>query len=213
MERRLFPENQSADKRPSYYGDIVANENDPLISKVIELKDLIDGPIVNGGDPSLGSAEAPITIVEFSDFECGFCRKQEKILKRIMDEYDGKIRLIWKDYPVDIPSAASYKAAVAARCAQKQGEFWNYHNLLFEKNNNLNQQIFLEIARELDLNLKKFEKCATSGETENLVNDNIAEANALGVNGVPFIFVNKQKIMGEIDLDGLRDIINIELNK
>ncbi|GEM_PF-793482 len=205
--------NPVARQQNQYFSDNLFNTDDPFITKVMELKDLIDGPIVNGADPSIGNADAGVTVVEFSDFECDFCRKREKALSRIMKEYEGKIRLVWKDYPIDDPEAASYQAAVAARCGAEQNKFWPYHNLLFEKNGNFSKRIFLEIARELNLNLKQFEKCLESDEAKGSVDDNIVEANALGINGVPFIFINKQKVSGEAGLDELRKVIEAELSK
>jgi predicted DsbA family dithiol-disulfide isomerase len=199
--------------RKQYHINSRYDTSDPFITKVLNLKDIIDGPLINEADPSLGNAKAPITIVYFADFECEFCQNQEKILKQIMNEYRDKIRLIWKDYPVNDPSAPSYQAAIAARCAGNQNKFWKYHNLLFEESHNLNKQTFIEIAQELELNLREFEKCLTSDKIKNLINDNIIEANALDIKGVPFIFVNKREIMGEIGLEELRKIIELELNK
>ncbi len=204
-------ENPAAQQQDQYYLGDIFDTSDPFVTKVLELKDLIDGPIINDIDPSIGSVGAPVTIVEFSDFECDFCRKQEKVLNQIIKEYGDKVRLIWKDYPIDIPAAASYQSAIAARCGGEQNEFWAYHNLLFEKNNNLSQQTFLKIAQELNLDLKQFEKCLASDEVKRLINDNIIEANALGINGVPFIFVNKREVMGEISVEELRKIIEEEL--
>lgn len=210
---KTFPKNNIARQQNQYYPDNIFDTSDSFITKVLTLKDLIDGPIINNIDPSIGNDSAPIVIVEFSDFECDFCRKQEKVLNKIIEEYGDRIRLIWKDYPIDMPASASYQAAAAARCAGEQNKFWEYHNLLFEKNNNFNQQTFLEIARELKLNSKQFKKCAASDKTKKLIDDNIIEANALGINGVPFIFVNKQKVAGKISLDELRKIIEAELKK
>lgn len=121
--------------------------------------------------------------------------------------------LIWKDYPINNVLAPSYQSAIAARCAEEQSEFWPYHDILFEESHNLNKQTFMEIAEELNLNEKKFEKCLDSDEIKNLINDNIIEANALDINGIPFIFINKQEIMGEISLDELKKIIESELDK
>jgi len=205
--------NSIARQQNRYHPNNTFDTSNPFITKVKRLKDLIDGPIINNIDPSIGNAGAPVTIVEFSDFECSFCRKQEKVLSRIMKEYGNKVRLIWKDYPIDIPAAASYQSAIAARCAGEQNEFWGYHNLLFEKNNNLNQKTFLKIAQKLNLDLKQFKKCAAGDEIKKSINNNIIEANALGINGVPFIFVNKQKVTGNISVEELRKIIETELNK
>jgi protein-disulfide isomerase len=193
--------------------DNIFDTSDPYITKVPSLRDMIDGPITDGIDPSFGNNNAPIVIVEFSDFECGFCQGQEEVINEILSEYDDKIRLIWKDYPENNIASPSYRAAIAARCAQKQEQFWPYHDLLFEESYNLNSDTFSEIAQELNLNLNQFEECLESDEVKSLINDNILEANALDINGVPFIYVNKQEILGEVTAEELKKIIELELNK
>ncbi len=187
--------------------------SDPFITKVPQLKDLLDGPIIDGNDPSLGNENAAITIVEFSDYECAFCENQEKVIKEVKEEYGDKIRLIWKDYPINNELTPSYQAAIAGRCAAEQDEFWAYHDILFEESHNLNATTFSEIAQELNLDLSIFKKCLKDVNIKKLVDNNIKEANALDINGIPFIYVNKQEVMGEISLDELRRIIDIELVK
>ncbi|MFH1662120.1 MAG: thioredoxin domain-containing protein, partial [Candidatus Falkowbacteria bacterium] len=143
--------------------------SDPFITKVPSLKDLLTGPIISESDPSLGNTDAPIVIVEFSDFECEFCHTQEKNLKKLIEKYPDKIRLIWKDYPDD----NSFASAVAGRCANEQNKFWEYHDLLFNSKN------YLELAEKLNLDLTKFSKCLNNEDIEILIKKNINEANAL----------------------------------
>lgn len=185
--------------------------DDPYLTKNPDVQDLIVGPIISEKDPALGVDKAAVTIVEFSDFECGFCKAQEEKIKKMIDKYEGKIKLIWKDYPQNNPETISFKAAVAARCAGEQGKFWPYHDLLFENNNNLNERTFTRIAKFLELDTDRFNKCLTEQATKNSVLDNIFEANSLDINGVPFIFVNDQEIMGELDIEALENMVKTEL--
>ncbi|MFH0923413.1 MAG: thioredoxin domain-containing protein, partial [Candidatus Falkowbacteria bacterium] len=90
---------KQAGSNDQYYLNENYEDKDPFITKVPDLKDMLAGPIISQLDPALGSDNAPITIVEFSDYECEFCQKQEQALKQIIDKYEGKIKLIWKDYP------------------------------------------------------------------------------------------------------------------
>jgi protein-disulfide isomerase len=203
----------SEEARNQYYTDNLYDTSDPYITKVPSIKDRIKSPITDGADPKTGAENATVTIVEFSDFECEFCGKQEKIISEVMNEFKDKVKLIWKDYPDNNPNSPSYQAAVAGRCADEQNKFWPYHDLLFKESQNLNKQSFLEIAEELNLSKLKFAKCLESDEAKKLVDDNILEANALELNGVPFIYVNDKEILGEITADELKSIIETELKK
>jgi len=195
-----------------YYLNENYEEKDPFITKVPDLKDMLAGPIISQADPALGSDNAPITIVEFSDYECEFCQKQEQALKQIIDKYEGKIKLIWKDYPEKDENSISFQAAVSARCAREQNQFWPYHDLLYENSQNLSQEKFLELASDLNLDINQFNECLAGENAKNLVRDNMEEANALDISGIPFIFVNDQEVMGEISLEELERMVNIELN-
>lgn len=186
---------------------------DPLITKAPDLKDVITGPVINNNDPSMGAENAPVVIVEFSDFTCSFCQLEETRLKQIVNLYKDKIRLIWKDYPENNPASISWQAAKAARCSGEQNNFWPYHDLLFLDNKNLSQTKFIELAQRLNLNEEKFKECLASKETNNYLKQNVNEANALEITGVPFIYVNDQEVMGEVSWEELKDIIESELKK
>jgi protein-disulfide isomerase len=192
------------------------NENyneDPYTTKKPRLKDMLAGPIINSIDPSMGNSEASVYIVEFSDYECSYCAKQEQVLKKVLQKYEDRVRLIWKDYPKTDKNSASYNAAVAARCAKEQDKFWPYHDFLFNKNKELGKDAFLRVADLLELDMDLFNSCLDNPKVKRYIDDNIKEADALGITGVPFIYVNKQEIMGEISEDELIRIIEIELNR
>lgn len=188
-------------------------KDDPMMTKKKDLKDILAGPIISYRDPSLGNIDSPVTIVEFSDFKCDYCIEQEKELKNILAKYQDKVRLIWKDYPEADMATESFQAAKAARCADQQGKFWAYHDLLFANNSKFNKDIFYQIAKTIDLDTDSFDKCFKGKGVENLINDNMAEANILDINGIPFLYVNDQEIMGNITGDDLDRIIKLELSK
>jgi len=204
---------QKPNSKEKYYLNENYSEGDLLITKVPNLKDMLVGPIISNLDPSLGEEGAAITIVEFSDFECNFCQKHEQIIKQIMEEYPDKIKLIWKDYPENNQNLPSFQAAIAGRCAQEQNQFWAYHDLLYKNSNNLNQETYLSLAKKLNLNLIKFNNCLAGNEAKKLIRNNIEEANALDIKGIPFIYINNQEVMGQISLEELKQIIEIELGK
>jgi len=196
---------------------------DPLITKVPRLSDILAGPIVQASDPSLGPDDAKIVITYFSDYACGYCGEQEETLKQILDEYEGRVRLTWKDYPEIDNNSMSWQAAIAARCAQAQGRFWEYHDLLYGENIDFSFKedqssaesidFFISLAGEINLDRDLFRECLQNEITTQLVLDNILEARALDINGIPFIYINNQEVMGEMGLEDLRRIIEIELNK
>lgn len=202
----LLPE-KSGD---AYFLKETAGKSDPFITKVPNLKDVLAGPILSDADPSLGSKNAPVTIVEFSDFQCEFCQRQEEILKNVIKEYGDSVRLIWKDYPEADLNSISFKASQAARCADKQGKFWPYHDLLFSADS-LNDEQFLVFAEELKLDKSKFKKCLGDESISEQIADNMLEANALGISGIPYTFVNDLEIMGEITAEELKNAINSKL--
>lgn len=188
--------------------------NDPYITKKPRLKDMINGPIINKVDPGIGDEKAFVYMVQYSDFECNYCAEQEQILKRVLQKYSDKVRFIWKDYPKTDSESVSYQAAVAARCAQEQDKFWPYHDFLYRNNKELKEETYLNIAQLLELDMGKFDRClGDDSAVRILIDNNIKEADALAISGVPFLYVNSQEIMGEISEEELERIINIELDK
>ncbi|MFH0892653.1 MAG: DsbA family protein [Candidatus Falkowbacteria bacterium] len=188
-------------------------EDDPYITKNPSLKDMLAGPIITDLDPSTGDKYAPVVIVYFADFECDFCRKQEQILKRILLNYKYKTKLVWKDYPENDQNTASFRAALAARCAFEQGAFWPYHDFLYEYNADISRETFNKIADMISIDRGKFDECLDASRPKKAIYDNIEEADALGINGIPFMYVNDQEVMGETSYEDLEKIVKIELEK
>jgi protein-disulfide isomerase len=102
---------------------------------------------------------------------------------------------------------------MAGRCANEQNKFWEYHNLLFDNKDQLGGGKFIELAKNLKLDGGKFEKCLSDGRYKQQIIDNLLEANALEINGVPFVYVNNQEVMGEISFEDLEEMIEGELMK
>ncbi len=187
------------------------SHKDPYTTKIPNLRDMLKGPIITNLDPVLGDINSDVVLVLFSDFECSYCAKQEKVLKDAVEKYD--IGLVWKDYPASDFESRSYKAAIAARCAQTENAFWDYHDLLFAGDFDISKGRLLTIAEDLHLDIDDFSDCLDNHSTAQLVNDNMLEAEALGINGIPFLYVNDQEILGEITKDELEQLIELELAK
>jgi protein-disulfide isomerase len=162
--------------------------------------------------PSIGSEKAPVTIVEFSDFECPFCVRAEATVKQVMKEYEGKVRLVYRDFPLPFHSHAQ-KAAEAAHCAGDQGKYWDMHETLFSNQQALGTDELKGHAKKLGLDSSKFDKCLDSGEKAKLVEENKKAGAEVGVSGTPAFFVNGILISGAQPFSEFKTIIDKELAK
>jgi protein-disulfide isomerase len=160
--------------------------------------------------PSKGEATAPVTIVEFSDFQCPYCKRQEDALHKILTDYPGKVRLVFRDFPLDgHPDAA--KAAQAAACADAQGKFWNFHDKLFDNQAALGVSDLKSYARQEGLDGKKFDACLDGDEMRARVDENLHEGEAAGVDGTPALFVNGRPLSGATSYEDLKAAVDEEL--
>jgi protein-disulfide isomerase len=162
--------------------------------------------------PSKGPEGAPITIVEFSDFQCPYCARAEPTVKDLMEleKYKGKIRLVFRDYPLDFHKLAP-KAAEAAHCAGDQGKFWEMHGKLFAATPKLEVTDLKAYARELTLDGGRFDKCLDSGEKAKEVQEHFKAGAEAGVRGTPAFFINGRLISGAQPLEAFKAIIDAEL--
>lgn len=157
-------------------------------------------------DPILGNINAPTTLVEFSDFACPYCAEMAPILAEVVGGSNGQIRLVWKDFPLPDHKEA-LGAAEAAQCAGKQGKFWEFNSRLFTSQNNLSTELYRGLAAELGMNLAIFARCLDKHETLPLIQYNMAEATAIGVDGAPY-FVSKSKVYsGTLTVDEVKEFI------
>jgi protein-disulfide isomerase len=154
-----------------------------------------------------GAIEAPVTIVEFSDFECPFCGKVAPVIGELLKAYPNQIRLIFKHKPLPIhPHAAlAHEAALAA---EEQGKFWEMHDLLFANQKRLERADLLEYAKQLNLDVVVFQQALDSHRYKPVIEQNLAEARGLGVDGTPTCFVNGRKIIGARSLAAFKGLID-----
>jgi len=154
-------------------------------------------------DPVLGATDAPVTIISFEDFECPFCARftadtEQSLIQNEIKE--GLARLVWKDFPLSIHSRARL-AHEAARCAQEQGKFWEYHDLLFADQSRLNLADLKARAGELNLDQAAFDSCLDSGKYRSLVERGIKEGSRAGVSGTPSFVINGTLVSGALPYD------------
>jgi protein-disulfide isomerase len=160
--------------------------------------------------PSKGPATAPVTIVEFSDFECPFCVRAEPTVKQILDTYGDKVRLVFKDFPLPIHPNAP-KAAEAAHCAGAQNKYWEMHEKLFAAGGKLAVADLKAHAREVGIDGAKFDQCLDSGEKASVVEANRKAGEEVGVTGTPAFFVNGRPLSGAQPFDEFKKLIDKEL--
>jgi len=167
---------------------------------------------VEAKGPARGPGGAPVTIVEFSDFQCPFCGREAPVIEKLMKEYDGKVRLVFRHYPLDFHPFAA-KAAEAGACAADQGKFWEMHDKMFGNQQKLGVDDLKGYAKAIGLDSAKFDKCLDSGEKKPLVEADQKAGNEAGVNGTPAFFVNGIFINGAVPYEQIKQTVDRELKR
>lgn len=144
------------------------------------------------GAPVRGAPMAPVTIVEFSDFECPYCGEAAPVIERVLREYDGRVKLIFLQYPLELHTHAQ-PAARAVIAAGKQGKFWEMHDLLFRNQRALEVEDLERYGSELGLNMERFQADMASAETQAVIDQNRALGHELDVTGTPTMFINGRR--------------------
>lgn len=160
--------------------------------------------------PVRGAANAPLMLVEFSDYECPYCQQVKPVLDKLMAEYKDKLSLAFKDFPLPMHPRAP-KAAEAAHCAGDQGKYWEYYDLLFD-NKQLDVPQLKTQARALKLDGKAFDQCLDSGAKAAIVKAHSDEAQGMGVQGTPHFYINGRAIGGNRSYEDFRQIVEEELS-
>jgi protein-disulfide isomerase len=167
--------------------------------------------VSNHEGPYRGNAQAPVTIVEFSDFKCPFCSRAQPTLKQVLERYRGKVKLVYRDFPLEAIHPEARRAAEAARCAHDQEKFWPYHDLLFSHFPQVGLEDLRQYANQAGLDAVRFEKCLTEGTHRETIQRDIDEAKRLGVAGTPAFFINGRPLSGAQPIDAFVRIIDEEL--
>jgi protein-disulfide isomerase len=173
---------------------------------------LLDDPvsISVAGAPSRGPQNAPITLIEFSDFQCPYCIAATPEIKAILDAYSKDVKLIFKEFPLEIHSNAEF-AATAALAAHKQGKFWAIHDALFATHDLSRQNIFA-IAQKNGLDMQRFEADLSSTDVHETLLRDIQDGDRAGVQGTPTIFINGKRYNGQIRQEALKPVLDAELH-
>lgn len=182
-----------------------------------EVRVLIDAPRrdvqIESTDPSLGRSSAPVTLIEFSDFQCPFCQRVAPTLKKLRDTYGDKVRIVWKDFPLTQIHPQAFKAGEAAHCAGDQGKYWEYHDRLFANQQSLQPEDLKKYAADLGLDGAAFTACLDTSKYGERVRDGVAQGTRLGVNSTPTIYINGRMLSGAQPYETFVSVIDEELSR
>ena len=185
-----------------------------LSSKSGGVRVLLDPPreevAVNLTDQVRGPSNAPITIIEYSDFQCPFCARVNPTLEKIRETYGDKVRIVFKDFPLPIHPEAP-KASEAAYCAGDQGKYWEMHDRLFANQQALQLPALKEHAVALGLNTETFNQCIDSGKHAGRIAENVQSGEKLGIASTPTLYVNGRPVVGAQPFEYFKGVIDEEL--
>src|SRR5215469_6553708 len=159
---------------------------------------------------SEGPSSAPITIVEFSDYQCPYCQRAESSVKEVLKKYGDKVRLVYMDFPLPMHQYA-LKAAQAARCAGDQGKYWEFHDALFSDQSKLDQAGLKATAGKLKLDTKKFDECTAGDLHIDQIRKSQQEGSGVGVDGTPTFIIDGRLMSGAQPPSEMESVINEEL--
>ncbi|HET9751855.1 MAG TPA: thioredoxin domain-containing protein, partial [Myxococcales bacterium] len=165
-----------------------------------------------GNSPAMGPKNAPVTIVEWSDFQCPYCSRVEPTLKQVMTAYGNKVRLVWKNQPLPFhPNAMP--AAEAAMAAYEQGndKFWQMHERLFANQTELSPAFYEKVAREIGLDVGKWKASVAAHRPQEAIQADMRAGITVGANGTPTFFINGKRLVGAMPFDSFKQIIDAEL--
>ena len=165
-------------------------------------------------DPSLGPENAKVIIIEFGCYGCPYTRKAEAVVRNIIQKYEGKIKFVYRDFPLPTHQNSMMRA-LSANCALEQDTFWKYHNLLFDEHfeHNFDFEMALDIANELNLDMAQFTQCLETEKYIEEINKDFEDGKKSGVYGTPTFFINDVVVVGPKPLRYFSNIIDNELKK
>jgi protein-disulfide isomerase len=168
--------------------------------------------VAHAGRPAKGPADAPVQIIEFSDFQCPFCFRANPTVAEVLKTYGDRIRFVYRHYPLpNHPNARP--AAEAAACAEEQGKFWEFHDRLFADQSRLSDADLKQHAAELGLDAAKFNECFDTHKFQSLVDEDMDAALAAGVSGTPAFFINGRPLSGAQPFENFKRVIDEELQR
>lgn len=194
--------------RSSAIDSEVNKENDYLNSLRAKSQQTVylTEPISKLANPVKGDSKARLSLYVFGSYTCSYCAQMGGVLNNLLSKYPKDLKLIWKDFTPE-SDQTGLRAAVAARCAQDQGKFWEYHDVLMANQASLSDKFYSSTASSLQLNMSKFQKCFDNLEDQSLVKADFDEGVSLRIDGLPYFFINGQRLSGAIPETEFESII------
>jgi protein-disulfide isomerase len=181
------------------------------VQVMLKMPAIYRAPIDLTGAPVKGPDKAPVTIVEFSDFHCPYCRGVQSTLQQVLEKYPNDVRLVYKHYPIDSLHPQARRVAEASWCAQQQQRFWEFHDAVYASPPDASDAAIASFATKAGLDIKAFDVCVASGKAEPVVQAHISEGEHYGVSGTPGFFVNGRLLSGAVPLNSFSEIIDEEI--
>ena len=163
-------------------------------------------------DPFLGTDGAPVTIIQFAEYQCPYCGKAGEAIDKVLENYEGKVKMVYRDFPLSFHPRA-VPAAVAANCAGEQGKYWEMHRLLMSNQRALEESDLVGHATALSLDMEKWNTCRADPAQEAEVNADMEDGAAVGVTGTPAFFINGIMLSGALPYERFEELINRELDR
>ena len=194
-------------------GDISAGDHNFIESYTTSV-DLASEPVRDGvfdvittDDPSLGNSTAAVTIVEFADFQCPYSQEASLVLRELALKYPNDVYYVYRDFPLSDIHPLSQMAAESGECAADQGMFWPFHDKVYQNQNRLETDSFVQFAQQLNMDVDLFESCLTSGKHTDEVIEDYLDGLEASVRGTPTFFLNGNRIAGSIPADVLDSLV------
>jgi protein-disulfide isomerase len=206
--RQYLAEQRQAERRDAFLDELRGRTK---VEVMLKPPPVFRATIDLAGTPSRGPENARVTVVEFSDFHCPFCKRVQPTLNQLLARYPNDVRLVYKHMPLDQLHPQARRAAEASWCAQQQGKFWEFHDQLYAGGPDGTDANLSAIAARVGLDGAKYQQCMTDGAAAAEVQKHVAEGNRYGVNGTPGFFINGRFVNGAVPLETFVQIVDEEL--
>ncbi|HEX6173043.1 MAG TPA: thioredoxin domain-containing protein, partial [Candidatus Binatia bacterium] len=183
------------------------------VTTYLKAPELVRVDVSVNGSPFKGSERAQVTIVKFEDFQCPYCKAVQPNYQEVLKRYDGKVRLVHKDLPLEQIHPQARQAAEAARCADDEGKFWEYHDKLYASSPKAAPEDLKLYAKDLGLKQDLFDECLISGKYRATIQKDLNDAASLGLTGTPTFFINGRELSGAQSVEAISQIIDEELSR
>jgi protein-disulfide isomerase len=184
-----------------------------VVSVLLEAPEPFRSEVPIAGAPVRGNPNAPVTIVEFSDFHCPYCRRAHPVIQQLLAKYGDRVRLVYKDMPLDNLHPDARAASEAGLCAAAQGKFWEFHDKLFATDPDSSPATLNRLAQEVGIDVAPFEACYKERRFKAQVEASVQDGSRLGVTGTPTFFINGRNVTGALPLESFAKVVDEELKR